>query len=62
MSEASDDQSDADNEDEADNEPRRAHDVIESGYSSEKPGNGDSVCGSPNAEHTQPSPSRYGEN
>jgi len=50
----SDAESDADNEDEAEADAGTAgrvrtqpQDVIESGYSSEKPGNGDSPCGSP---------------
>ncbi|KAL0274865.1 UNVERIFIED_CONTAM: hypothetical protein PYX00_002897 [Menopon gallinae] len=46
------DQSDADVEDNAEVEPEsnQAQDVIESGYSSEKPVNGDSTCGSPASE------------
>lgn len=46
------DQSDADVEDNAEAEPEsnQVQDVIESGYSSEKPANGDSTCGSPASE------------
>lgn len=44
------DQSDADVEDNVEPEISHNQDVIESGYSSEKPFNGDSACGSPSSE------------
>lgn len=56
LSDASNGQSDADNEEEEEEQPKRVHEVNESGYSSEKPANGDSVCGSPSTA----SPTSYG--
>lgn len=50
----SEDQSDADVEDNVEGEPNQNQDIIESGYSSEKPVNGDSACGSPASETNIP--------